>query len=840
MSESLSVGKVAGVSFDQVSTAFAKVTKAGMSTSEAGTGIKSIFEEMIDTGSKVSEILQNKTGKSFTELMNEGKTLTDVLSIIQEEADSTGVSFTELWSSENAGITGLQLLSTEGGNFNDILNQIADSSGSLDSAFGKMSDTTAFKFSSAINELKNSLIEIGSAFAPVIQGISKGISGFAKVIDSLPSGLKSIIGVILGIGSALSPLALGIAKVIKSVAGLGVLDKVFNEGKAIASYRAEIDALVKGGAELASTYGKSTGIFKALFSIIKAHPFLAIATAIAIATAAIIKWKNANKEAIEEGKQRISSLKDEIKTDKEKAEAFKSIAKEYDTLSRKQNKSAEEQKRYLELTKQIAELYPELVKGVDANGDPILDLNANAETYCNTLDRAIEKKEKVLAQEENDQADRYKKELDKITKAQEEYQKNKKIKDNGQGFDYIRKREEENYKKGLKAYQDYEEAKESIAEQALNRLQEKTAYKNSNSTQKEDISSLYRGLDFAWLEKQQGSGAVDGFIKDYGKIKKVMIETGDISEEQAKKISKAQESYGNTGNLDKYTDSMVKQYQAMEGFDSSSLNAWFSNVEDYVSRTGDLEGANAQVAKMCDYLAQVTGIDSSIWADLFHINVEPLTVADEKLKGFLENYNTNLNNLGKGGLADKMEGEFNNLISARDRLEKEFADKEIDCETLVNMTVDTPTPIQELVSQIVSDEEVTPEEYDLLVEVSTEIENEGEISEETKAKIKELYPDMTDEEIEARFTVKADVQNEQEVEDILKTFKGISLETKAEIRAVVNNKEEAQELYNLIKDVPEEKRIEIINDFASAKEEARQLGIAMDELPLDKKMQIRK
>ena len=58
---------------------------------------------MIDTGSNVSEILQNKTGKSFTELMNSGKSLTDVLSIIQEEANNSGKSFTELWSSENAG-----------------------------------------------------------------------------------------------------------------------------------------------------------------------------------------------------------------------------------------------------------------------------------------------------------------------------------------------------------------------------------------------------------------------------------------------------------------------------------------------------------------------------------------------------------------------------------------------------------------------------------------------------------------------------------------------------------------------------------------------------------------
>ena len=231
MAESLSVGKVAGVSFDQVATAFARVTKSGMSTHEAGTGIKSIFEELIDTGSQVSQILKNETGKSFTELMDGGATLADVLQIIQEQADKTGVSFTELWSSKNAGITGLQLLQTEGGSFNEILKEIESSSGSLDSAFNKMADTSAFKLSSSINELKNSLIDIGGALAPVVDGLSSFVSGFANVVNALPTPIKNLTGYLTGLTAVISPLAIGggklfggIVDVFGDLADAGIVD----------------------------------------------------------------------------------------------------------------------------------------------------------------------------------------------------------------------------------------------------------------------------------------------------------------------------------------------------------------------------------------------------------------------------------------------------------------------------------------------------------------------------------------------------------------------------------------------------------------------------------------
>ena len=257
MSESLSLASTYGMSFDNVATAFAKITKAGTSTSEAGTAIARMMEELGSSSSKVSEILKKKTGKSFTELAEGGKSLYDILGIIQQYADETGVSMGDLWSSSNAGVGALQILNAEGGTFNDMLQQISSSSGLLDESFSKMADTSEFKLASAINNLKNSLIEIGGALAPVIDGISSAISGVANWINGLGDGTKTAIGYISGFVAVLSPL-LGIgAKVVgglgniwESMLGAGSLGK-FLEGKGISN------TLIKGMSQLGENAGKT-------------------------------------------------------------------------------------------------------------------------------------------------------------------------------------------------------------------------------------------------------------------------------------------------------------------------------------------------------------------------------------------------------------------------------------------------------------------------------------------------------------------------------------------------------------------------------------------------------
>lgn len=84
-----SIGKVIptanmfGVSLDNITSAYVTTTKNGIATAESTTYINSMLNELGKGGSTVSDILKEKTGKSFKELMDDGNSLTDVLGIVQ-------------------------------------------------------------------------------------------------------------------------------------------------------------------------------------------------------------------------------------------------------------------------------------------------------------------------------------------------------------------------------------------------------------------------------------------------------------------------------------------------------------------------------------------------------------------------------------------------------------------------------------------------------------------------------------------------------------------------------------------------------------------------------------
>lgn len=211
------------VQLDQLCAGYAKMTANGVATAESTTYMNSMLNELGKSGTTVSDILKEKTGKSFAELMEGGASLADVLSILKESADEQNLSFGDLWSSAEAGKAGLILLGDSAEDFNDTLAQMRESTGATDSAFEKL-QTNSSKINKAVNAVKNTFIILGGVildtFSPAIDAVTGGIQKLCGWISSLPMGIQTIIVVIGTLIAAAGPLLIMLGTLMTSIGSL--------------------------------------------------------------------------------------------------------------------------------------------------------------------------------------------------------------------------------------------------------------------------------------------------------------------------------------------------------------------------------------------------------------------------------------------------------------------------------------------------------------------------------------------------------------------------------------------------------------------------------------------
>jgi TP901 family phage tail tape measure protein len=171
-----------GVNIDNVAAAYVAMTKNGVSTAESTTYLNSMINELGKSGTTASNILKEKTGKSFHECMDEGMSFADVLAIVVEGAEESGVELGDMFGNVRAGRAAMNIAANDSKEFSAALEAMGDSAGATDTAFKKVSGTTSAKFNKAINRIKNSGIEAGQAilteFAPAIE------AGFNKVTEA--------------------------------------------------------------------------------------------------------------------------------------------------------------------------------------------------------------------------------------------------------------------------------------------------------------------------------------------------------------------------------------------------------------------------------------------------------------------------------------------------------------------------------------------------------------------------------------------------------------------------------------------------------------------------------
>lgn len=244
---SSSMGKViptaAGmnVNLDQLCTMYTLMTKQGIATAESTTYMNSMLNELGDSGTDVGEILKEKTGKSFQELMKDGMSVGDALKLIKQSSDETGTAFNELWSSQEAGKAAMALLNDSAGDFNETMGSMANVTDLVSQGLEKM-DTPSAKVSKSLNRIKNSGVELGlvllTTVTPYIEVFSQKVIELTNKFNAMPDSQKKVILVLLAIVAAVTPVLLVVGKVItafgqvysvagKLVTGLGKLWGVF-------------------------------------------------------------------------------------------------------------------------------------------------------------------------------------------------------------------------------------------------------------------------------------------------------------------------------------------------------------------------------------------------------------------------------------------------------------------------------------------------------------------------------------------------------------------------------------------------------------------------------------
>lgn len=275
-----SIGRViptaaaAGVNVDQLGAAYSILTAKGMNARIATTNLEGMLSELSTTGSNVDKVLRMRTGKSFAQLSDEGVNLGEVLNIVQKAADESGLTLKDMFSQSTAGSAALSIMSDGVKGYTDALGAMNNAQGAADKNAEKMHGA-AYSWDKAMEQIKNTMIDLGNAVAPVIIPIAQKISGLVAKFSELSPQTKSFIVHLGLIAVAAGPVLMTIGSIIAGVGGL----------------------MIGGGLLLKNIKGITTGlsVLKGAFSLLTGPMGLVIAIVGGVIFAGYMLIKNWDK-----------------------------------------------------------------------------------------------------------------------------------------------------------------------------------------------------------------------------------------------------------------------------------------------------------------------------------------------------------------------------------------------------------------------------------------------------------------------------------------------------------------------------------------------------------------
>lgn len=192
MGKAIATASAYSIDLHNLESAYVSLTKTGISTEESTTYLSSMFNELGDSGSDVAKVIQDKTGKSFGQLMQSGASLGDVLGILLDSVNGDTEALMNLWGSAEAGKAASAIAGQGVETFNSNLEQLRNSTGLTETAYETMANTLSFQ----TDMLKTRIANLGTAVYSyfddsITEGVKSLSDAFLELTDSVEGGALS-------------------------------------------------------------------------------------------------------------------------------------------------------------------------------------------------------------------------------------------------------------------------------------------------------------------------------------------------------------------------------------------------------------------------------------------------------------------------------------------------------------------------------------------------------------------------------------------------------------------------------------------------------------------------
>lgn len=589
------------VSLDNLTSAYVTLTRNGINTANATTMLNGMLSELADEGKTVSKVLQQETGKSFAELMAEGKNLGDVMAILGESVNGDSVAFMNLWSNVRAGRGAVNIFNAGAEEFANVMDSMANSTGAATEAFEKMTDTGQYVEQKWQNALENFTIAIGDA-APSLDGLmeqgTKILDFMSEFVTKHPSVVAGITAMAVALGSFtavmtlysagtllaqkatmaltaamdVNPIFLAITAIAALTAGIVVFvssleDWEFQDNRLTAASQDlsnRIEDQKKVVADLEKQYGsmdKRTLEAKAKLEELEAE-FEQSGQTIGEFKRQIQDTADAVAESTAKYDEAISAIGDQN-------EHALVLITELERLSSASNLTAFQQEYEKQVVSELSEMYPELADAYDEVTGQLNMSTSSLRRYCE------QKKEEIKLEQDAATYLEYMEEMAQYTAEMETAQQNL----TSATEEYNRQMEALGNTMTTVGGNDMVSASITSAKSAMDDAQ------NTVNDLTEKMDDLQQKMDAL---EGNANGAADG-------IEGVADASQDAAaqmEEFQKSLTKLLQSDDFQKELEKIVDDIKGMYEGLQSTVSSSVGGLFDPVEMEVKHSGEeIKGA---------------------------------------------------------------------------------------------------------------------------------------------------------------------------------------------------------------------------------------------------------